>query len=58
MDVTLRLNLDQIAGEVNEAAAEDVETPEAVKTWVEQNDSTMRILLTDAVIETIAEAYE
>ena len=57
MDVTLRLNLDQIAGEVNEAAAEDVETPEAVKTWVEQNDSTMRSLLTDAVIETIAEAY-
>jgi len=57
MDVTLRLNLDQIAGEVNEAAAEDVETPEAVKTWVEQNDSTMRSLLTDAVIETIAETY-
>ncbi len=58
MTLTVNIDLARIADDVNDMAGEDVETPDTVRTWVEQNDGTVARGLQDAIAALIGEAYD
>ncbi len=56
--VTVEIDLDFIATEINANVGEDVETPETIGVWLDQNEGTVRQEVQDAVAAAIGEAYE
>lgn len=57
MDITVTVDLEEIAREVNEVANDDVETADTIKTWIEHNPSGVKACIINALIDEIAENY-
>lgn len=56
--VTVEIDLDFVAAEVNAAAGEDVETAATVAVWVDDNPGMLRGIVQDGVAMQISEGYE
>jgi hypothetical protein len=55
---SIEIDLDFVAAEINAEAGEDVETPDTVKAWIQQNHSMLRSILQDGLVARIGEAYQ
>lgn len=55
---SIEIDLDFVAAEINAEAGEDVETPDTVKVWVQQNHNLLRSILQDGIVARIGEAYQ
>lgn len=54
----LKLDLSDIASQINEAADDDVEDVESVLQWMEDNASSVAVILSDGIAEAIAPTYD